>query len=127
MRRINSARYVVPGELNIHHYIPRGIGVVIAPWNFPLAILCGMTAAAIVTGNCVIMKPSEQSTVVAAWFMDILRRAGVPPGVVNFLPGPGEEVGAYLVNHPHIDLIVFTGSREVGLKLYEAPGHTPPH
>ncbi|MDB6123209.1 MAG: rocA1 [Pedosphaera sp.] len=126
MRRIAERPYVVPGEANVHHYIPRGIAVVIAPWNFPLAILCGMTTAALVTGNCVIIKPSEQSSVIGARFMDILRRAGVPPGVVNFLPGSGEEVGAYLVNHPQIDLIAFTGSREVGLKIWEAAGKTQP-
>ncbi len=126
MRRIASCRYVVPGETSIHHYVPRGIAVVIAPWNFPLAILCGMTTAALVTGNAVIMKPSEQSVVIGAWFMEILQRAGVPDGAINFLPGPGEEVGAYLVDHPEVDLIAFTGSREVGLKIYEAAGRTRP-
>lgn len=126
MRRIASSRYVVPGETSIHHYIPRGLAVVIAPWNFPLAILCGMSVAALVAGNCVIMKPSEQSSVVGARFMDILRRAGAPPGAINFLPGPGEEVGNFLVNHPEIDLIAFTGSREVGLKIYEAAGRARP-
>jgi RHH-type proline utilization regulon transcriptional repressor/proline dehydrogenase/delta 1-pyrroline-5-carboxylate dehydrogenase len=126
MRRIASSRYLVPGETSVHQYMPRGIALVIAPWNFPLAILCGMTTAALVAGNSVIMKPSEQSSVVGARFMDILRRAGVPPGAVNFLPGSGEEVGAYLVNHPQVDLIAFTGSREVGLKIYEAAGRTRP-
>jgi RHH-type proline utilization regulon transcriptional repressor/proline dehydrogenase/delta 1-pyrroline-5-carboxylate dehydrogenase len=126
MRRIASHRYVVPGETSIHHYVPRGIALVIAPWNFPLAILCGMTTAALVTGNCMIIKPSEQSSVVGARFMEILRRAGVPDGVANFLPGSGEEVGAYLVNHPQVDVIAFTGSREVGLKIWEAAGNTRP-
>jgi RHH-type proline utilization regulon transcriptional repressor/proline dehydrogenase/delta 1-pyrroline-5-carboxylate dehydrogenase len=126
MRRIASSRYVVPGETSMHHYIPRGLAVVIAPWNFPLAILCGMSAAALVAGNCVIMKPSEQSSVIGARFMEILRRAGAPPGAINFLPGSGEEVGNFLVNHPEIDLIAFTGSREVGLKIYEAAGRTRP-
>jgi RHH-type proline utilization regulon transcriptional repressor/proline dehydrogenase/delta 1-pyrroline-5-carboxylate dehydrogenase len=126
MRRIAEYRYTVPGETNINHYVPRGIGVVIAPWNFPLAILCGMTTAAIVAGNCAIIKPSEQSTVVGARFMDVLRRAGLPPGVVNFLPGSGQEIGAYLVSHPEIAFIAFTGSREVGLKIYEAAGKTLP-
>jgi RHH-type proline utilization regulon transcriptional repressor/proline dehydrogenase/delta 1-pyrroline-5-carboxylate dehydrogenase len=126
MRRVASDRYVVPGETSISHYVPRGIALVIAPWNFPLAILCGMTTAALVTGNCVIIKPAEQSSVIGAKFMDLLRRAGLPPGVANFLPGPGEEVGAYLVNHPRIDLIAFTGSREVGLGIYEAAGRTQP-
>jgi RHH-type proline utilization regulon transcriptional repressor/proline dehydrogenase/delta 1-pyrroline-5-carboxylate dehydrogenase len=126
MRRIAEDRYVIPGETSINHYIPRGLGVVIAPWNFPLAILCGMTTAMIVTGNCVIMKPSEQSTVLGARFMEILRRAGLPSGVANFLPGSGAEIGAYLVSHPEIALIAFTGSREVGLRIYEAAGQTRP-
>ncbi len=126
MRRIASVRYAVPGETSMHQYSPRGIALVIAPWNFPLAILCGMVTAAMVAGNAVIMKPSEQSSVVGAKFMDLLRRAGTPPGVVNFLPGSGEEVGAYLVEHPQVDLIAFTGSREVGLKIYEAAGRTRP-
>lgn len=126
MRRIATYRYAIPGETSVNHYIPRGIAVVIAPWNFPLAILCGMTTAALVAGNTVIMKPSEQSSVVGWRFMDILRRAGAPPGTVNFLPGPGEQVGAYLVEHPQVNLIAFTGSREVGLKIYETAGHTRP-
>jgi len=126
MRRIAEYRYVIPGETSVNHYIPRGLGVVIAPWNFPLAILCGMTAAAVVTGNCVIMKPSEQSTVIGARFAEILRRAGLPAGVVNFLPGSGAEIGAYLVAHPEIAFIAFTGSREVGLKIYETAGQTRP-
>lgn len=126
IRRIATHCYVVPGETNLNHYVPRGIGVIIAPWNFPLAILCGMTVAALVTGNCVIIKPSEQSSVLGARFMDILIRAGVPAGVANFLPGSGAEVGEYLVNHPRIDLIAFTGSREVGLKIWEAAGRTHP-
>jgi RHH-type proline utilization regulon transcriptional repressor/proline dehydrogenase/delta 1-pyrroline-5-carboxylate dehydrogenase len=126
MRRIASYRYAIPGEVSVNQYIPRGVAVVIAPWNFPLAILCGMTTAALVAGNAVIMKPSEQSSVVGWRFMDILRRAGAPPGTVNFLPGPGEEVGAYLVEHPQVNLIAFTGSREVGLKIYEAAGRTKP-
>ena len=126
MRRIAVSHYAVPGETSIHHYIPRGIAVVIAPWNFPLAILCGMTTAALVAGNAVIMKPAEQSSVIASRFMDILRRAGAPGGTVHYLPGSGEEVGAYLVNHPQVDVIAFTGSREVGLKIHEAAGKTLP-
>jgi RHH-type proline utilization regulon transcriptional repressor/proline dehydrogenase/delta 1-pyrroline-5-carboxylate dehydrogenase len=126
MRRIATHRYSVPGETSVHHYIPRGVAAVIAPWNFPLAILCGMTTAAMVTGNTVIMKPSEQSSVIAWRFMDILRRAGMPPGVVNFLPGPGREVGSYLVGHPDVNLIAFTGSRKVGLGIFEAAGRVQP-
>lgn len=126
MRRIASHRYAIPGETSVNQYIPRGVAVVIAPWNFPLAILCGMTTAALVAGNTVIMKPAEQSSVTGWRFMDILRRAGAPPGTVNFLPGRGETVGAYLVEHPQVNLIAFTGSREVGLKIYEAAGYTRP-
>jgi RHH-type proline utilization regulon transcriptional repressor/proline dehydrogenase/delta 1-pyrroline-5-carboxylate dehydrogenase len=107
----------VPGEESFYSYQPRGVGVVIAPWNFPLAILCGMVMGALVCGNTVIMKPAEQSPVIAAWFMDILKEAGVLAGVVSFLPGLGEEVGDYLVNHHHVDFIVFTGSKDVGLQI----------
>ena len=102
------------------------MGLVIAPWNFPLAILCGMTVAALVTGNTVVMKPAEQSSITAARFMDLARRAGLPPGVLNLLTGHGEEVGEFLVNHPKIDFIAFTGSKEVGLKIWEAGGRTRP-
>jgi RHH-type proline utilization regulon transcriptional repressor/proline dehydrogenase/delta 1-pyrroline-5-carboxylate dehydrogenase len=112
--------------MNVHHYIPRGIAAVIAPWNFPLAILCGMTTAAMVAGNTVIMKPAEQSSVIAWRLMDILQRAGMPPGVVNFLPGAGEDVGKYIVGHPEVSLIAFTGSRKVGLEIYETAGRVQP-
>jgi RHH-type proline utilization regulon transcriptional repressor/proline dehydrogenase/delta 1-pyrroline-5-carboxylate dehydrogenase len=115
----------VPGEENAYFYEPRGVAVVIAPWNFPLAILTGMTAAAIVTGNTVVMKPAEQSAVVGAKLMEVLIEAGVPPGVVNFLPGIGEEVGPVLVNHPEVALIAFTGSLKVGLWINEQAAKTP--
>lgn len=107
----------VPGEENRFEYLPRGVTAVIAPWNFPLAILTGMTTAALATGNTVVMKPAEQSSVVAARFMQILQDAGLPPGVANYLPGKGEVAGAALVEHPDVALIVFTGSREVGLAI----------
>ncbi|HMF11934.1 MAG TPA: L-glutamate gamma-semialdehyde dehydrogenase, partial [Gemmataceae bacterium] len=107
----------VPGEENAYFYEPRGVTVVIAPWNFPLAILAGMTAAALVTGNPVVMKPAEQSSVVAAKLMEVWLEAGFPPGVVNYLPGVGEEIGPVLVNHPDVAMIVFTGSKGVGLLL----------
>jgi RHH-type transcriptional regulator, proline utilization regulon repressor / proline dehydrogenase / delta 1-pyrroline-5-carboxylate dehydrogenase len=126
MRRIAAHQYPTPGETSVHHYIPRGIAAVIAPWNFPLAILCGMTAAAMVAGNTVIMKPAEQSSVMAWRLMDILQRAGLPAGVVSFLPGPGAELGAYLVEHPEVNLIAFTGSRQVGLGIFEAAGRVKP-
>ena len=116
----------VAGEENSYHYRARGVAVVIAPWNFPLAILCGMTAAARVTGNTVVMKPAEQSPVIAAKFMQIIRDAGVPDGVVNYLPGIGEDVGPVLVNHPDVDIIAFTGSRAVGLQINESAARTTP-
>ena len=95
-----------------------GVALIIAPWNFPLAILTGMTSAALVTGNTAIMKPAEQSPVIAWHLMETFREAGFPPGVVNYLPGLGEEVGEHLVKSPHIDLVAFTGSRPVGLRIY---------
>jgi RHH-type proline utilization regulon transcriptional repressor/proline dehydrogenase/delta 1-pyrroline-5-carboxylate dehydrogenase len=104
------------GESNVYLYEPRGIAVIIAPWNFPLAILTGMTAAALVTGNCAIMKPAEQSPLMAAHLLDILRQAGLPRPAIQLLQGGG-ELGAYLVRHPDIHLIAFTGSREVGLGI----------
>src|SRR5213596_3027536 len=103
----------VPGEESYHHYWPRGVAFVIAPWNFPIAILCGMASAAVVTGNTVIMKPSEQSIVCGAMLMQVFEEAGVPPGVLNFLSGHGSVIGAHLVDHKDVDLIAFTGSREV--------------
>ena len=115
-----------PGEENSYLYRPRGVCAVIAPWNFPLAILCGMTVAALVTGNTVVMKPSEQSIVVAAKFMEILRDAGIPDGVVNYLPGVGEEVGPALVSHPDVDVIAFTGSQAVGLSINQLAAQTDP-
>ena len=125
MRLIGVPRQVdLPGEENSYFYRPRGVAVVIAPWNFPLAILTGMTAAALVTGNTVIMKPAEQSPVIAAKLMEIFQDAGIPDGVVNYLPGLGEEVGPALVESPEIDLIAFTGSRTVGLSIYESAART---
>jgi RHH-type proline utilization regulon transcriptional repressor/proline dehydrogenase/delta 1-pyrroline-5-carboxylate dehydrogenase len=128
MRELDRPRVTqrVPGESNLLAWTPRGVGAVIAPWNFPLAILCGMTAAPLVAGNAVIMKPAEQTTVIAAALMDILTEAGVPPGVVNFVPGLGEDVGAHLVSHPGVDFIAFTGSRAVGCRIWESAGRTQP-
>ena len=121
MRRMAKGRHCdLPGEENFYFYRPRGVAVVIAPWNFPLAILTGMTVAALVTGNTVVMKPAEQSSVVASKLMEIFSAAGLPDGVVNYLPGIGEEVGQALVTHPDVDLIAFTGSRGVGLSINAA-------
>ena len=107
----------MPGEENRFVYLPRGVAAVIAPWNFPLAILTGMTTAALATGNTVVMKPAEQSAVIAAMLMEIFAEVGLPPGVRNYLPGRGEVVGAGLVEHPDVSLIAFTGSRSVGLAI----------
>ncbi len=115
----------VPGEANTFFYQPRGVAAVIAPWNFPLAILCGMTVAAIVTGNTVVMKPAEQSGIVGAKLMECFQQAGLPAGVVNFLPGIGEEVGPVLVGHPDVALIAFTGSLKVALQINEQASRTP--
>ena len=125
LRMANPQRRDAPGEDNEYFYEPRGVAVVIAPWNFPLAILCGMTTAALVTGNTAIMKPAEQSSVIAAKLMDVFREAGFPNGVVNYLPGVGEEIGPTLVNHPEVALIAFTGSLNVGLHINESAAHTP--
>ncbi len=115
----------VPGEDNLYFYEPRGVAVIIAPWNFPLAILTGMTTAALVTGNTVIIKPAEQSAIIGAKLMECLQAAGVPPGVANFLPGVGEEIGPTLVGHPDVALIAFTGSLKVALMINEQASKTP--
>jgi len=112
------------GEVNAYGYRPRGVAVVIAPWNFPLAILAGMTVAALVAGNAAIMKPAEQTPVVAAHLHEILLEAGAPPGALHYLPGIGEEVGAHLVAHRDVDVIAFTGSRAVGLRIAQEAGLT---
>lgn len=119
-------RFDLPGETNALVYRPRGVGVIIPPWNFPLAILVGMTAAAIVTGNTVILKPSSQTPVIAARFMGLLQRTGLPNGVVNLLPGPGGEVGEFLVRHPRIHFIAFTGSQEVGTRIAQLANELVP-
>ncbi len=121
MLRLGQARLTqqVPGESNLYFYEPRGIAVVIAPWNFPFAILTGMTAAAVVSGNCAIVKPAEQSPLMGALLCQILREAGLPPAACQLLQGGG-DLGAYLVRHPAVHLIAFTGSRDVGLEILRA-------
>ena len=128
MRRIGRPKLTqhVPGEESYHHYWPRGISLVIAPWNFPLAILTGMVTAALVTGNTVIMKPAEQSAIVAYRLMEMMEEAGIPPGVLNLLTGKGSVIGAHLVDHKDIAMIAFTGSREVGLRIWKSAGETRP-
>jgi RHH-type proline utilization regulon transcriptional repressor/proline dehydrogenase/delta 1-pyrroline-5-carboxylate dehydrogenase len=117
LRLARPMRVDVPGEENTTSWLPRGVAIVIAPWNFPLAILAGMTAAALVTGNTVVMKPAEQSSLIALRLHEILIEAGVPPASLAFLPGRGEEVGPTLVSHPDTALVAFTGSRAVGLAI----------
>jgi 1-pyrroline-5-carboxylate dehydrogenase len=109
----------IEGEHNEVVYIPLGVGAIIPPWNFAGAIMIGMTAAAIVTGNTVVLKPSSDSAIIAAWFVDLLHEIGLPPGVVNFVPGSGSEIGDLIVSHPKIRFISFTGSKEVGLHINE--------
>ena len=108
-----------PGERNRLLYIPLGVGAVIPPWNFPFAIMAGMTAASIVTGNTVILKPSSDSPTIAAKFVEVLEEAGMPPGVVNFCPGSGATFGNAIVEHPKTRFIAFTGSKAVGLDIHE--------
>ena len=111
-----------PGEDNELLYMPLGVGVVIPPWNFPLAICTGMTSAAIVTGNTVVLKPASTSPVIAAKMVEIFEEAGLPPGVLNFCPGSGGEIGDYLVEHPKTRFVSFTGSMEVGLNIFQKCG-----
>jgi RHH-type proline utilization regulon transcriptional repressor/proline dehydrogenase/delta 1-pyrroline-5-carboxylate dehydrogenase len=115
----------VAGEINDYFYEAKGVGVVISPWNFPLAILAGMSVAAIVTGNTVVIKPSNNTPVIGAIFMEILAQAGLPAGVANFVPGPGGTVGEQMVASPEVNFIAFTGSREVGLRICEQAARTP--
>jgi 1-pyrroline-5-carboxylate dehydrogenase len=111
--------YAVPGEESRYFYQPMGVGVTIAPWNFPVAILMGMTSAAVVTGNTVVMKPSEFTSVLGAKVMEIFQEAGAPEGVVNFVPGYGSEIGDYLVQDARTRFITFTGSMKTGLRINE--------
>ncbi len=112
----------VPGETNHHFYEPRGVAAVIAPWNFPLAILTGMTAAALVAGNTVVMKPASDTPLIAWELHRLLMEAGLPPAALAYLPGSGPEVGNYLVEHPEVNVIAFTGSSAVGLDIVRRAG-----
>ncbi|MFP4253205.1 MAG: L-glutamate gamma-semialdehyde dehydrogenase [Halothece sp.] len=115
MRKLSQGQdFSVPGETNFYHYFPRGTAVVISPWNFPIAITTGMTVAALVTGNCVILKPASNTVVIAAKICDLLYQAGIPKNVLQFLPGRGGEVGNYLIQHSEVQTIAFTGSQAVG-------------
>jgi RHH-type proline utilization regulon transcriptional repressor/proline dehydrogenase/delta 1-pyrroline-5-carboxylate dehydrogenase len=115
----------VPGERNELRYVPRGVAAVISPWNFPLAIPCGMTAGALATGNAVVLKPAEQSPACALKLVQALRAGGVPPAAIALLAGEG-DVGAALVRDPHVQTIAFTGSLPVGLEIVRAAGETVP-
>ena len=115
-----------PGERDELFYIPLGVGAVIPPWNFPFAIMIGMTAASIITGNTVILKPSSDAPTIAAKFIEVLEEVGVPDGVVNFCPGSGETFGNAIVEHPKTRFIAFTGSRAVGLQIHERAARTQP-
>ena len=125
-RLAEPRRSDVPGEDNEYLYEPRGLAVAITPWNFPLAILTGVTSAAAVAGNAVIMKPAEQSSVVAAKLMEIWNEAGAPPGVIQYLPGRGEIAGEFLVRHPRVQIIAFTGSLAVGLRIQRLAARVAP-
>lgn len=119
MERLNAGvNFDVVGETNRYHYQPRGISLIISPWNFPLAIPTGMTVASLVAGNCTLLKPAETSSVIAAKLTEILIEAGIPAGVFQYIPSKGSTVGAHLVKHPDVHMITFTGSQEVGCRIY---------
>ncbi len=119
MERLDQGyNYDTAGETDRYHYQPRGISVVISPWNFPLAIPVGMTVASLVTGNCTLLKPAEVSSVIAAKIAEILVDAGIPNGVFQYIPCKGSTVGSHLVKHPDVHMITFTGSQEVGCQIY---------
>lgn len=108
-----------PNEFNRYDYIPLGVGIIISPWNFPFAIMAGTTVVMIVTGNTVLLKPASTTPIIAAKFVEVMEEAGLPKGVLNFVPGNGVEVGDYLVDHKDTRFISFTGSRDVGLRIFE--------
>lgn len=116
----------LPGENDQLRYIPLGVGLIIPPWNFPLAILCGMTTAALVAGNTVVIKPSSETPTIAAHFVNVLLEAGFPPRAIQFLPASGGAIGDTLVTHPKTRFISFTGSREVGLHINELAAKPQP-
>jgi 1-pyrroline-5-carboxylate dehydrogenase len=116
----------VSGELNRYFYIPLGVGVVIPPWNFPFAIMIGITSSAIAAGNTVVLKPSSEAPMMAWLFVDIMRQLGLPDGVINFCVASGAEAGDYMVEHPKTRFISFTGSMEVGLRINELAAKKSP-
>lgn len=125
--RLDQAKTPIqfPGERNQLRYLPLGVGAVIPPWNFPLAIMAGMTMAAVVTGNTVILKPSPDAPTIAAIFLEMLEEAGLPDGVVNLCQGEGPDFGSAVVDHPKTRFVAFTGSKAVGLQIHERAARTP--
>ncbi|GAB4382498.1 MAG: L-glutamate gamma-semialdehyde dehydrogenase [Elainellaceae cyanobacterium] len=127
MERLDQGyQYDLPGETDRYRYQPRGISLIISPWNFPLAIPTGMTVASLVTGNCTLLKPAETSSVIAAKIAEILVDAGFPKGVFQYVPGKGSIAGAYMVKHPDVHMITFTGSQEVGCRIYREAAEVQP-
>src|SRR5947208_3858747 len=128
MLRLAEPQKLTPmrGERNYLTYIPLGVGVVVPPWNFPCAIMAGLVAASLVTGNTVVLKPASDSPTIAAKFIDILFEAGIPKEAVNFITGPGGAVGDTLVTHPKTRYVGFTGSKEVGLRISELAAKPSP-
>ena len=128
MIRLGGSQPVTPnaGETNDNYYIPLGVGIIIPPWNFPNAILTGMASGAVVAGNTIILKPASATPIIGAKFMEIMEQAGMPNGVINFLPGSGGEVGDFLVEHPLTRFISFTGSKEVGLRIFQKAAQVAP-
>ncbi|HNP72578.1 MAG TPA: L-glutamate gamma-semialdehyde dehydrogenase [Kouleothrix sp.] len=118
--------YPMPGEDDQLQYVPLGAGVAIPPWNFPCAIMVGLVVAPMVAGNTIVLKPASTSPIIAAKFVEVLESVGVPPGVVNFVPGPGGSVGDALVDHPLTRFIAFTGSKEIGLRIFERAAKLQP-
>lgn len=118
-RLAQGVAYDFPGETNRYRYQPRGVSLVISPWNFPLAIPTGMVVASLVAGNCTLLKPAEVSSVIAAKLTEILVEAGIPAGVFQFVPGKGSTVGSHMVKHADVHMITFTGSQEVGCRIYQ--------
>ncbi len=116
----------IPGEDNDLMYLPMGVGAVIPPFNFPLAICCGMTVSAAVTGNTVLLKPAVPAPVIAYRMVELLEEAGMPPGVVNYIPSGGAEVGRWMVSHPETRFVSFTGSRDVGVQIYQEAAKVQP-
>jgi len=127
MRLERDRHFDIHGETNAYFYQPRGVAVIIAPWNFPLAILTGMLSAALVTGNTAIIKPSSQTPVIAAKLVELLLEAGLPSGAIHFLAGTGESIGDYLVRHPKVNLIAFTGSQKIGCRINRLAAELAPN